>query len=56
MTWLKGSIAILMIGLVWGTPRVTQAQEQEVAAAGKPVYDHHCASVTGAKRRGAAQR
>jgi len=52
MTWLKGSIAILMIGLVWGTPRVTQAQEQEVAAAGKPVYDHHCASCHGREAKG----
>ena len=52
MTWLKGSIAGLIVGLVWGTPAVTQAQEQEVAAAGKPVYDQYCASCRGREAKG----
>ncbi len=52
MIWLKGVIAVLMVGCMWGTPRATQAQEQEVAAAGKPVYEHYCATCHGREAKG----
>jgi len=52
MIWLKGSLAILIVGCMWGAPGVTQAQEQEVAAAGKPVYDQYCASCHGREAKG----
>lgn len=52
MIRLKEAIMVLMVGLLWETPGVTQAQEQEVAAAGKPVYDQYCASCHGREAKG----
>lgn len=50
--WSKRSIAILMVGLVWGRAAVTEAQEQEIAAAGKPAYEQHCAACHGREAKG----
>ncbi len=46
-------LMILITGVVvWGSPTVTFAQEEEVASAGKPVYLHYCASCHGREAKG----
>jgi mono/diheme cytochrome c family protein len=54
MIWLKGLTAAFFFGaaLAWTTPTVTYAQEQEVAAAGKPAYEQNCAVCHGREGKG----
>lgn len=40
------------ITVCWGTPVVTYAQEAEVAAAGKPSFEHYCAVCHGREAKG----
>jgi mono/diheme cytochrome c family protein len=56
MFFLKGMKAFVFLvvwaAFVWGNPGVSSAQEEEVAAAGKPAYDHNCAVCHGTKGKG----
>lgn len=54
MIWLQGMTAVFMLGaiLAMGKPEVTYAQEQEVAAAGKPAYEQSCAVCHGREGKG----
>lgn len=43
---------ICSAALLWGVPTLTYAQEQEVAAAGKPAYEQNCAVCHGREGKG----
>jgi mono/diheme cytochrome c family protein len=43
---------MLSAAAVWMTPMVTHAQEQEVAAAGKPAFEQNCAVCHGREGKG----
>ena len=49
MTRLIGMVSLLSL---WGAPSVIYAQEQEVAAAGKPAYEQRCAVCHGREAKG----
>lgn len=52
MIRLKYVMLVCIVVCLWGAPSVTHAQEQEVAAAGKPVYDQYCATCHGREAKG----
>lgn len=56
MIGLKGRSRILItlagVALLWGTPVITSAQEQELAAAGKVTYEQNCAVCHGRDAKG----
>src|SRR5262249_18245872 len=56
MFWWKRTTRILTalagLAVFWGTPVVTYAQEAELAAAGKPNFDQHCAVCHGQDAKG----
>jgi mono/diheme cytochrome c family protein len=43
---------VVWAAFVWGNLGVSSAQEEEVAAAGKPAYDQNCAVCHGTKGKG----
>ena len=56
MVWWKGKrfIGVVLTGLMvgWGMLAVVQAQETEVAAAGKPSFERYCAVCHGREGKG----
>lgn len=56
MSWLKGRSMLLTIltsvTLLWSPAERAHAQEQEVAAAGKPAYEQYCAVCHGREAKG----
>lgn len=45
-------IGIVSVVSLWGAPIATHAQEQEVAAAGKPAFEQRCAVCHGREAKG----